>query len=577
MYKKGDQQGSYRTSKSSSDSFSFLLRNNDFTSANERRRASLPAPDSLEVFNASRTGEDITNVAAENHRGRHLGRDTLNTSGNHSNYGSGEPRQSMRNTIRDNQSRDSTRGNDYQRWQDRECLRITNSSSSHVTMERRGGLTWIKSPNGLLVPCIENTWLKHMITTLLGDSKALSKFFKTLQQCLEEAVLFLYREGIKPYLGDVANQMKRSIADNFWSASEVAFVSLHCRDTVDLKIELRVKGEMGWVVYLRNDPPGFLGFVDTHSTVDTYSNYHWRALNKFAVEIMTSDNAPVRSDSEEHENPLAFAGGRYAFAERLRERVYAFRSMRLGEVVHLVQLAIYSGVFVYAQRILLPVTACEKTAEEMFPRVKRVRHPICSSLEEVRRIVSLLVDHRKNGLVLAQLKQQFMMQFNKELNPITFGFRKLQNLLLSDYFNRQYQLFVPIDSPHRTHIQHRKYTIPVGCRPFQQSKIHFDADKFWSPLDEWYDEPCDALNDLPANILAALEDVLDGDEGYACKRVHHYSSLTDECSIDDDTSTDAPASNCVSGRGMTYRNAVVGIGAPSASTFEEDPYRSKSI
>eukprot|EP00371_Babesia_bovis_P002530 XP_001611177.1 hypothetical protein [Babesia bovis T2Bo] len=428
----------------------------------------------------------------------------------------GEYRQNNRQHSRDKVNSDTNRGFDY-RFHERDATRLNNTCSSNVTMERRGGLTWIRGSNGVLIPYIENTWLQQMITKLVSDSESLWQFMNTLKTTLMESVLFLYSEGIKPYLGDVANQMKRSIADNFWSASEVAFVSLHCQDTVDLRTELRVKGEMGWVVYLREKPPGFLGFVDTHSTVDPYSNYHWRALNNFAVDIMRACKAPVKNDNEASEGLVSFTGGRYAFAERLREEVHAFRSMRLGEVVHLVQLAIYTGVFVYAQRILLPVTACEKTAEEMFPRMKKARHPICSSLDEVRRIISLLVDNRKHGLVLAQLKQQFLMQFNKELNPITFGFRKLQNLLLSNHFNNQYQLFVPIDSPHRTHIQHRRYTIPLGCRAFQQSKIVFDPNKFWSPLDEWYDEPFESLNDLPANIQAALEDVLADEDEYCTK------------------------------------------------------------
>lgn len=385
----------------------------------------------------------------------------------------------------------------------RNLSRLINAVKCEETLtERKGGLTWIRTGDDSQLPYIENTWLKHMIRILQSDKQALVSFFRNLEKCLYDAVVFLYNEGIKPYLGDVANQMKRSIADNFWSAAEVAYVSLHCRDVVELRIELRVKGEMGWVVYLLKDPPNFKGFVDTHSTVDVYSPYHWRALNRFAVELMSVSSS---------ENSPAFSGGRYAFAERLKEKVEAFKNMRLGEVVHLVQLAIYSGVFVYAQRILLPVAACEKTAEELFPKPKKIRHPICSSMDEVLRIVSLLVDNRRNGLVLAQLKQQFMLQYNRELNPLSFGFRKLQNLLLSDAFSAYYNLFVPIDSPHRTHIQHKKYPIPPGCRIFKQSKLAFDPTKFSSPLDDWYDEPPTnfSVDSFPSNLKYTLSVVLD--------------------------------------------------------------------
>ncbi|CCF76089.1 Protein PFF0380w [Babesia microti strain RI] len=350
------------------------------------------------------------------------------------------------------------------------------------TTERHGGLTWNRHSNNVLLPYIENTWLKHMIDSLKDKPEWYERFFNNLEKCLKDAVTFLYRQGIKPYLGDVANQMKRSVADNFWSAAEVAYVSINCKDIVKLKIELRVKGEMGWVVYLAQEPPWFKGFVNTHSTIDNYSPYYWRALNKFSVDMVSYNNAKNGDIS------TVFSGGRYAFAERLKEQVDAFKDMRLGQVVHLVQLAIYSGIFVYAQRILLPVTACEKTAEELFPRQKKVRYPVCMSIREVAHIISLLVDHRRNGMVLAQLKQQFMLQFNRELNPMYFGYRKLQNLLLSETFSENYNLFVPIDSPHRTHLQNKKYPIPNGCRIFQQSKLAYDPKRFWTPMDDWYDQ-----------------------------------------------------------------------------------------
>ncbi|CDR96272.1 hypothetical protein, conserved [Babesia bigemina] len=554
MYKGGNRRASFETQKVSDDAFTAYLRQYEVKIANAKSTKSAPSTGALSLNHSSIA--ELSTTSTQNNRSKYTRKKSIANAGSQC-TGTEDPLQWLLGIPLDGDQSDTPATSECQRWQDRENVRNPCYSGSHMVMERRGGLTWIKSPSGVLVPHIENTWLKQMITMLLPDEQALSKFLKTLQTCLEEAVLFLYNEGIKPYLGDVANQMKRSIADNFWSASEVAFVSLHCKDTIEMKIEQRVKGEMGWVVYLRQVPPHFLGFVDTHSTIDPYSNYHWRALNKFAVDMMTANRPTIKTDDQGSETTLAFTGGRYAFAERLREKVHAFQSMRLGEVVHLVQLAIYSGVFVYAQRILLPVTACEKTAEEMFPRVKKVRHPVCSSLEEVRHIVSLLVDNRKNGLVLAQLKQQFMMQFNKELNPLSFGYRKLQNLLLSDNFNRQYQLFVPVDSPHRTHIQNRKYSIPAGCRAFKQSKLRFDIEKFWSPTEEWYDEPsCEGLTELPVNIRSALEEILDGEEDDLNYQYANYALPLADCLKEDDTSTGTHASNCSTGRGTTTSNTV---------------------
>ncbi|GIX62006.1 uncharacterized protein BcabD6B2_14410 [Babesia caballi] len=563
MSKRVGNQGSQKPANPTTNVLNAWSRKREFTTANAKAAKSTSGDQSLRSTTRSRATEDtaasiesISRIQEAVDNGTKVFTPSWNDVHDLPHL--------LRNSMREMALQEPSRTIEKQRSHDRGYVNFTGYSGSRAVTERRGGLTWIRYPNGVLVPYIENTWLKQMLTTLLPDPDALSKFMKHLQGCLEEAVLFLYNEGIKPYLGDVANQMKRSVSDNFWSACEVAFVSLQCSDLVQLKLELRVKGEMGWVVYLLQEPPGFRGFVDTHSTVDTYSNYHWRALNKFAVEMLTAKNAPLKTGDQATEAALGFTGGRYAFAERLREEVHAFQSMRLGEVVHMVQLAIYSGIFVYAQRILLPVAACTKTAEEMFPRVKKVRHPVCLSLDEVRQIVSLLVDGRKTGLVLAQLKQQFMMQFNKELNPVVFGYRKLQNLLLSEHFSHEYQLFVPIDSPHRTHILHRKYTMPHGCRLFQQSKLEFDPSKFWSSLDEWFDEPSDDLTEaeMPIQVRSAIEDVLrsdsDDDEAFSSKLA---TRSADRIAADDEENTDVPPSTCISERSMTSSDVLTGQGA----------------
>lgn len=410
--------------------------------------------------------------------------------------------------------------------------------------ERRGGLTWYKYEGGYMVPSIENTWLKHVLVALLQERGKVCDFVETLRRNLEGSIRFLYKEGIKPYLGDVANQMKRLIPDNFWSASEIAFISLMCMDKLVLQVEQRVKGELGWVLYLRETPNNFEGFVDTHSIVDNFSDYHWRAMNTYAVEIMTADHARRREDATGYAGAQGFTGGRYAFAERMRREVPAFKSMRLGEVIHLVQLGIYSGIFVYSQRILLPVTACEKTAEEMFPSLKKSKHPVCSTIEEVKLIISALVDNHGNGLVLAQLKQQFLMKFNRELDPLVFGFRKLQNLLLSEHFRDEYRLFVPIDCPHRTHIQHKSYAMPIKCRLFEQAKLQLDPRKFCVTLDDLYDSQyMDMdLDSLPYHIRSAIMEVLESDDEEDSAEEEKRVKTKGKTSDLQDFSTDVPSS-----------------------------------
>ncbi|VEV54465.1 conserved Plasmodium protein, unknown function [Plasmodium vinckei vinckei] len=426
----------------------------------------------------------------------------------------------------------------------------------------------------IIEPLIENTWLKRVLLIIKKESLDLDAFVFKLKYYFYKSVIFLYQEGIKAYLGDVANQMKIYIKYNFWSASEIAYILLQLTKICNLKIEVRIKGEIGCVIYLNEEPPNFKGFIDSHTLNNIFTKRDWMLLNEFAIQMMRyqsseesnencncpsnknmnsqngiseilcleelekdlesvfspdlnqlicDENSKENDDTSKpilqfKENPetdakptststsgndqvgnnstyiatadkndcvetsrcifcsssnkkmksYMFNGGRYAFAAKLKEKINEFKFKRLGDIIHLVQLAIHKGIFVYSQRILLPVSACEKSADELYPKIKSYNYEICKTLKEVMNIISLLVDHRPNGLVLAQLKQQFILQYKKELNSLHFGYKKLQNLLLSDPFNRYYKLYIPNANLHRTHIQHRKFQTPENCKIFKK-------------------------------------------------------------------------------------------------------------
>ncbi|CRH01057.1 conserved Plasmodium protein, unknown function [Plasmodium relictum] len=466
----------------------------------------------------------------------------------------------------------------------------------------------------IIEPIIENTWLKKVLLIIKKESLDLDSFFFKLKYYFYKSVLFLYQEGIKSYLGDVANQMKIYINYNFWSASEIAYILCQLTNLCNIQIEMRVKGEVGCVIYLNEEPKGFQGFVDSHDLNDTFSKKDWLLLHEFAIKMMQykkenneemnkennckndktdnfsyiyeDENINLEEDCRENNKSLEeqeqdrnttlenkdssllnnqtcsiaciykknhmknleqierkntfnnsnhvknitsdkmedflkysnnenkmllnnspntnecifcspsnkklksymFNGGRYAFAAKLKQEIKHFKSKRLGDIIHLVQLAIHKGIFVYSQRILLPVSACEKSADDLYPKVKNFNYEICETLGEVLRIISLLVDHKQNGLVLAQLKQQFILQFKKELNSLHFGYKKLQNLLLSEPFNKYYKLYIPNCNLHRTHIQHKKYKTPENCKIFKKENVNLKNDLEFISNHEFYNE-----------------------------------------------------------------------------------------
>lgn len=141
--------------------------------------------------------------------------------------------------------------------------------------QRVAGVDVWRLSGGCILPRLEGSALCCCLVE--GGPRAL----QSLQEALLSCVQFLYREGIKPFAGEIAHQLRKRTEAAAWLPSEVVGLAMTTPE-VFAKIERRVKGEDGWVVLLKKqkEPPEFKGFVDTRAKDNVYSQEQWIEFNK---------------------------------------------------------------------------------------------------------------------------------------------------------------------------------------------------------------------------------------------------------------------------------------------------------
>ncbi|CEL98155.1 unnamed protein product [Vitrella brassicaformis CCMP3155] len=127
-------------------------------------------------------------------------------------------------------------------------------------------------------------------------------------------------------------------------------------------------------VYLRSEhiPCGFRGWVDQKSSVNPYPERVWRQLSDYLCALLR-DGGCGRGEAT-GELAYQFKGGRYGMAMELKKRsLHWTNEWTLGEMCHIVQLAITKGLLAYENNILQPVAVCKGIASavlEVTPRTQ---------------------------------------------------------------------------------------------------------------------------------------------------------------------------------------------------------------
>eukprot|EP01068_Selenidium_serpulae_P013541 Selendium_serpulae@DN5973_c0_g1_i9.p1 len=191
--------------------------------------------------------------------------------------------------------------------------------------------------------------------------------------------------------------------------------------------------------------------------------------------------------------PVYQKGGRYGMASELYNRNLALlRGYSLGEVCHIVQLAIVKGILAYENELLKPVSACTKisiancstaiglpaesqmsNSELGFPHIEQKGQPV-SNLEQAKEVVASVLANEPEGIHLAHLKQRILKNHQRYITPTAFGYEKLSALLSSGLFADTCYLLRD-DRQNHMIVQSTKFPIRLGAKPFISSKTEAKA------------------------------------------------------------------------------------------------------
>ncbi|KAL8429578.1 hypothetical protein ACSSS7_006508 [Eimeria intestinalis] len=318
--------------------------------------------------------------------------------------------------------------------------------------QRVAGVDVWRLTDGCIVPRIEGAPLSAY---LAERAEALEELEEALLSCVQ----FLYKEGIKPFAGEIAHQLRKRTNAGTWLPSEVVALAM-ASEHVYPKVERRVKGEDGWVILLKPhlEPEEFEGFVDTRAKENLYTQEQWLHFNKYFIDKLRQGSL----------SPSCFTEGRYALAERMREEVPAFSKTRLAHLIRMIQLASWNRVLTYRDKALIPVAACPAAAREFIqrhctdPKGEKAA-ATAAAVAHLLKVMRKIVNPEPLGIFLAQLKDLVRWTTHERLDAGVYGHPKLQDLLLSDPFSRFYRLYTPEGNDHCTYVQSKQYLLPKGA------------------------------------------------------------------------------------------------------------------
>lgn len=176
---------------------------------------------------------------------------------------------------------------------------------------------------------------------------------------------------------------------------------------------------------LRHEPAGFLGWVDPNGDDDPYNEDFWLELGAYLEDLAM--RATLAGEVARH----SLEGGRFGVAKFLREKdLPCLRGMCLGELCHVVQLAIRRGLLIYdrSSRILpAQLHRAAKNARMGVPTTQSKAQCV-STMQELCDLLRKLLRNRPDGLALSQLKRRILREHQMVLSETTFGCTKLIDL-----------------------------------------------------------------------------------------------------------------------------------------------------
>jgi len=194
-------------------------------------------------------------------------------------------------------------------------------------------------------------------------------------------------------------------------------------------------------VLFKVTPKYFKGWIDPTSPEDPFSPEMWEAFVKKLEELLQS--VDIANQTDLINAPFVFHRGRYGMAQELEKRNFdLFKGKSLGELCHIVELAIQKKLLAYEHNMLLPAKACvslsnalvgRPTTHSSFGTSDGIEH--ISDKDELKKCVEELLSIYKEGFNLSTLKTKIKQNFAKRLSETAFHQIKLLDLVQSPPLN----------------------------------------------------------------------------------------------------------------------------------------------
>lgn len=278
---------------------------------------------------------------------------------------------------------------------------------------------------------------------------------------LHLAILTLYKDQIKPHHIEIRHRLQELHGS---PALEKNFLLIY--EALDSQYIVKRSGTSSAAVYLRETPSWFSGWVDMRDIHNPYPIRLWLAFYGYVIELLRAENAESTGEAGSRRKTqqalLEPRGGRYGMSKRLKTcGPPIFRNYSLGQVCHIVQLAVHLGILAYEGASLLPAASCRSVIRKLYPPIpesvpattgssreppkllqgcspenedENEKHtqvfPVMVVLDEVVRNLEILLNAKDfKPMLLSQLKFRFLHKFRKRFDPAVFGFARLSDFL----------------------------------------------------------------------------------------------------------------------------------------------------
>lgn len=173
---------------------------------------------------------------------------------------------------------------------------------------------------------------------------------------LHAAVMGLYRDQIKPHKNEVSRRLGELSAPAYLQKHCLAI----CEDLPNVYHVLRSSPTL-IDIFLNDNPSWFQGWVDPKDPIDKYPQTTWLSLQTYFSNLIQQEKENPSPPGEPATYQLS--GGRYAVAKQLKTSgPDDLRGMTLGQLCHLVQLAVNRGILVVSGAFIVPSQCAPATS-----------------------------------------------------------------------------------------------------------------------------------------------------------------------------------------------------------------------